>query len=61
MNYPLFYKLGYKLLKIYKHVKHFKTQIHLQIHFFYIYYFKTNNLINVYNLLRLNYMHDVTT
>ncbi len=32
MNYPLFYKLGYKLLKTDEHVKHFKTQIH----FFYI-------------------------
>jgi hypothetical protein len=39
MNYPLFYKLGYKLLKTYKHVKHFRTQIHLQIHFFYKCYF----------------------
>jgi hypothetical protein len=39
MNYPLFYKLGYKLLKTYKHVKHFRAQIHLQIHFLYICYF----------------------
>jgi len=37
--------------KPYKHVKRFRTQMNLEIHFFYM-YFWINNLINIYKIQR---------